>query len=223
MKFDPIHVKSKRKDLVKRIKLPKEMSVELAELIGIHFGDGSMSQTHNNKYRLTYTCNSLEKQYAKHIANLFKQLFDVSIKIKENKKKNCVDMYFYSKTLCAFFNTRLGIPYSPKTDLRIPEIVLSNNNYLAAFIRGLFDTDGCITIQKSGKYSYYLLKISTKHKTLADDISKALNILEIPAFISTKSHKTSVGFDVTVRNKNVTKFFKIVGSNNHKKRKKWGH
>ena len=211
-----------KKDKEKGLKLPKEMSEELAEFLGIHLGDGSMSKDYRYTYKVTYTCNSAEVQYAQYITDLFERLFNVRLRIVRDDKSHCVNLYYYSKTLCEFLNTVLGIPYGEKIDLRIPTLVQSDTKYSAAFIRGVFDTDGCFTTQKYGKYHYPLVKICTKHKRFANEIMEVLGNLGIPAFITRKMNMRYPAYDVVVRNKNVQKFIDIVGSHNIKNIKKWG-
>ena len=92
-------------------------------------------------------------------------------------------------------------------------------------MRGLFDTDGCIVLQKQDKYRYILLKICTKHNNFAKELHESLTILDIPSFITKKdtsvNNKTFTGYDVVVRNKNVAKFFEVVGSKNPRNFRKY--
>lgn len=222
MKFDLSQIQLNEKDVEKNLKLPNELSSELAELIGIHFGDGSMHKNYRYTYRLTYTSNISEKQYSEHINTLFKKIFNVSFRSKTDTNKNCIVLHFISKALCEFFNKILRIPYGSKSDLLIPVDILNKKEYLIAFVRGLFDTDGCITLQRQGKYEYVLIKICTKHKKLAKDLVEILKSLEIPSFVCTKFWGQNRGFDVVIRNKNAIKFFEIIGSSNSKNIKKWG-
>ena len=209
-------------DKKKGLKLPEEISEEFAEFLGIHLGDGSMSKDYRYTYKVTYACNSVEVQYAQHITDLFERLFGVRLRVIRDDKRHCVNLYYYSKTLCEFLNLVVGIPYGKKIDIRIPPLVMSNAKYATAFIRGVFDTDGCITTQRDKGYKYILAKICTKHKTFADDLHHTLLSLNIPAFACVKSGRNFFGYDVTIRNKNVIKFFEIVGSNNQKNIEKWG-
>lgn len=66
------------------------------------------------------------------------------------------------------------IPSGKKESLPIPQWIKENKTYLTFFIRGLFDTDGCVVLQKFGKYSYVLVKISMKDSNFAKDINWAL-------------------------------------------------
>ncbi|MBW3001666.1 hypothetical protein KY338_00730 [Candidatus Woesearchaeota archaeon] len=222
MKFDLSQIHFSEKDLEKKLRLPKEPSLELAEIMGIHFGDGSMHKEYRYTYRLSYTSNISEKQYSEHINKLFKKVFNVYFRSKIDTNKNCVVLRFISKALCEFFNKVLKIPYGSKNNLVIPKDILYKKEYLIAFVRGLFDTDGCITLQRQGKYEYVLIKICTKHKNLAKELVEILESLGIPSFICTKFWRQNKGFDVVIRNKNAIKFFEVVGSSNYKNIKKWG-
>ena len=223
MRFDLSDIKLSRKDRGKGLRLPKKMSRGLAELIGIHFGDGSMSNKYNYSYKIVYSCNIEERGYADYISESYKRSFKIDLKKYINKKKNCIDLTLYSKSLCTYLNEVLTIPFSPKNNLQIPFIILSDKEYLISFLRGLFDTDGCITVQKYGKYRYILIKICTKHKEFAHSLSlKIRSLLDISSFISMKCGRGHQGYDLTFRNKEAKKFYKTVGSNNPKNIEKWG-
>lgn len=220
MQFNTAHIKLSKRDIERSLKLPKIMSIDLAEIIGIHFGDGSM-QNYNYTHKIDYTSNIAEIQYIQHIGKLFKKVFNVNLQQYSDIKKNATVLYFNSKAICNFFNKKLQIPYSPKNNLQIPKI-LNKKEYKIAFLRGIFDTDGCITVQRQGKYRYTLIKICTKLKNLAQSIQHLLNQLDIPAFICTKNGRGFLVYDVVIRNKNTIKFFELIGSNNSKNIKKMG-
>ena len=80
-------------------------------------------------------------------------------------------------------------------------------------MRGLFDTDGCEVVQRSGKYKYNLLKICTKLKNFAEQINKSYESLGIESYICRKS----TGYDVVVRRRNsYNLFFDIIEPKNDK-------
>jgi len=201
------------------MKFPEQMSKELAELVGIHFGDGSLYKDKKYNYNLTYTGNlSKDGKFIDYVNSLFDMLFQVKLHKLVSKSKNSIGLRIRSKNLFYFFRDTLKVPAGKKEDLLIPYWIKSDKIFLTAFLRGLFDTDGCVVLQKFGKYKYILAKISTQHRDFAYDISKSLSILNIPSFVITKSNKVNnkifEGYDVVIRNKNVTQFFKIVGSKN---------
>ena len=53
----------------KKYQLPDKLTVELAELIGIHFGDGFMRVGKKKDYRLSYCFNINEMGYFKEYLN----------------------------------------------------------------------------------------------------------------------------------------------------------
>lgn len=215
MKIDK-KIKLNKKDLEKGLRFPLEISDELAELVGIHFGDGNMQNKFNYTYRLLYTCNISEKQYAIYIINKFKKLFNVALTVDERYDKSSIDLYIYSKSLCQFFNMELGIPYSPKENLKIPSLILNKKEHIVSFLRGLFDTDGCVILQRDRGYKYILTKISMKDKNFAKEILNSLSLVGIQSFITKKKDKRYCSYDVVMRNKHAKNFFKIIGSRNQK-------
>jgi len=218
MNFNNPKIKLNKKDLAKNIRFPTRMSVELAELIGIHLGDGSINKSCKSTYTISYTGNlKHDKEYMFYINELFKKIFNAKLSISINKKKNSYELRIRSKSLCQFMNIYLKLPFGRKTNLKIPSYIKNDPIYLKAFLKGLFDTDGCVTIQRQGKYAYSLVKICTKSKKFADEISTSFHSLNIPSFICKKRWKDFIGYDVVVRNRNIKKFFRIINSNNSRK------
>ncbi len=208
--FEPIEIEVTTSH-VKKVSLPKKMSNEIAEILGIHFGDGHMCKEHKSTYRLDYSFNSRDEDYAKYVNKLFFGIFNVNMKIHREKNKKAIGLYIHSKVICYFLNQRLGIGYGSKKDLRIPEYIRKNRTYLLMFIRGLFDTDGCFTIQKDKKYEYKLIKFKTKEKNLALDIKDALASLGIRSYIC----DCKPGYDTVIRNKeSYEEFLRIVQPKN---------
>jgi hypothetical protein len=133
MTFDNSDIKLMKKDLDKGLELPHQISNDLAEIIGIHFGDGYMTKKYRYTYKITYTCNLLEEQYVEHILNLFSKIFNISLKIYRIPDKGCFVLSVYSKALCDFFNKKLCVPYSPKNNLQIPPLLCQEKKYLVSF------------------------------------------------------------------------------------------
>lgn len=193
----------------------------MAEIIGIHFGDGCMD-IKNHSYRITYAINFSEKYYANYIFSLFETVFGIKLKSYIRLNRNCIELYYYSKLLCIYFNEFLEIPYSPKNNLLIPSFLKEDISLLIPFIKGVFDTDGCITTKK-GKYCYPMIKLTTKHRDFADQLSESLKILGITNCISKKKDNCGrMGFDVVINGKMCSNFMNKIGSNNLKNIQKWG-
>lgn len=212
MNFD-FDIKLSKSELNKGLILPKLMSKELAEIIGIHFGDGYLQIKPQRYYRIYHSFNMRDREYTTHVKNLFYYIFNVNMSIEERINRNTLSLYLHSKGLCTFFSKVLKIPAGPKKVLSIPYYIKSNKEFLKCFLRGLFDTDGCIVTQIMVKYQYKLIKICTKLDTFAEEIKAALKSLQIEAYIS---HKKT-GYDVTVRKKDsFNRFIELIEPKNNK-------
>jgi intein/homing endonuclease len=154
-----------------------------------------------------------DRKYMKHISRLVFKLFNTKPNILVHPSKNSICLRLRSKKLFSFYMS-LGIPSGTKKRLVIPKFIRNSKFYLCSFLRGLFDTDGCVTFQKFGKYKYPLVKITNKDLAFSKDLVIAFNSLKIPSFLTIKKYKNKDYYDVVIRNKNVYLFSTKIGSNN---------
>jgi intein/homing endonuclease len=128
---------------------------DLAELMGIHIGDGCISE--NDRYSEYYLGGDITEEKEYHdtwVGPLFnrkimQRLFKRDVNYKEHPKVGVYGFYIFDKKLVDFFNKELGIKSGPKINMGIPQRVISNNHLLKRFIRGLFDTDGSLYFDKN--------------------------------------------------------------------------
>ncbi|MAG53029.1 MAG: hypothetical protein CMH62_03645 [Nanoarchaeota archaeon] len=137
-------------DKIKGLKFPNKLVPKLAEEIGIHIGDGFLS---NKKKEYRLKGSKEEKDYYDNfIKKLYKELFNININLKEYETTYGFEIY--SKALWVFKNKVLKIPAGRKNSIEFPKIINVNDiEILASFIRGLFDTDGCVNF--TSRYGYY--------------------------------------------------------------------
>ena len=225
MKFDVSKNKFSNLDLERGLRLPNLMSDNLAELIGIHLGDGSLYQDSNYNYNITYAGNlKKDKDYMEYIDFLFFRLFNVHMKKLIDKNKSSIELRYRSKLLFNFLKYSLKLPTGRKTNLTIPKYITNNKIYFIKFLRGLFDTDGCLIIQKYNKYKYLRIKITSKFRNFLEEIQLNLRLLEIDSYINKKETDGHIGYDVVITGKDVDKFILLIGSKNSRninKIKKW--
>jgi len=147
-------------------------SKNLAELIGIILGDGSMQRFPRTE-RLVITCNASEKQYVKHIYNLIKKVFSKNPSLTVRKREKAIDISLYQ---CNISN-RLEIPFGNKirNAVSIPEWIYKTKIYTIACLKGLFETDGCFQRDDSN-YAQYI-EVKSYCKQLRKDIYKSLLLL----------------------------------------------
>ena len=66
------------------------------------------------------------------------------------------------------------MPSGKKGEINIPEEIQNNSYLLLVCIRGIFDTDGCVALQRDRKYTYPFISISTTSKTLSQTVKENL-------------------------------------------------
>ena len=194
-------------------------SHDLAEIIGIHFGDGQMNYEKNYTHRISYSCNLNDKQYYNYLIILFRNVFNIKLKTYKAETKSEMRLYFISKNLCKFLNER-GIPVSPKNSLIVPDWIQRDKIFTSSFIRGLFDTDGCVVIPKKNTFPSYL-KITNKDKNFLIQVQLLLLHLGIDTKIYMKGGKY-LGYDLVIKRRvDCVNFFQIIKPRNQKHIKKW--
>ena len=170
-------VKCSKSDLNKGIKLPTSITPELAEEIGMHFGDGFLSA---RKYDYRLKGNQIDEReyYSIYIAPLFKKLYNINVKLKDFDRSFGFEIY--SKALWEFKTKVIGIKPGKKYGITFPEILKVNNiKILGAFLRGLFDTDGSTGFKtKYGYKNYYPeITLALTSKRLIKDVAIILFML----------------------------------------------
>ena len=157
-------IKLSRQDILKNIKLPSEMSPELAEEIGTHLGDGCLSL--NRNYFSVKTNKKEEDYMVNFLFPLYKKLYNLDLKLM--RLPSVIGFEVYSRALFDFKNKVLKIPYGNKVEkIEVPNVITESKNkkVYRAFIRGLFDTDGCVNIIKSKK-NYPVITFTIKSEKL---------------------------------------------------------
>jgi DNA-binding transcriptional regulator WhiA len=199
---------------MEKIVLPN-INEELAEIIGAVIGDGTIPNSKNYNYALSIYGNAnKDVEYINYLKNQFKKLFCIDMKISY-APNNSLYIRKGSKQLCEFFVNNLGFNYGPKTNIDIPNFIKTDETFSKMCIRGIFDTDGCMTVQKFSKYKYPLIKLTTKSHALACSLKDLLRTLTFNAFISIKKRKPNIIYDVVIKGfYQVEKFYSIIGSSN---------
>ena len=200
---------------ITKIRKP-ELSEELAEVVGAFIGDGSMPLTNTNDY-VIYISGNLQKdyQYLGYLKGLFKKLFELDTNFTTYPTTNTMWIKYCSINLCEFFIETFGFSYGPKGHIDIPDTIKSDLRLAKACIKGIFDTDGCVTVQRDGKYRYPLVKITTTSPPLARNLKELLLAMGLRPFICDKCSKNTPCYDVVVKGvEQVQRFSEVIGSNN---------
>ncbi len=131
---------------IKDILVPK-LDENLAEFIGIHLGDGTLTK---NFIRI-FGDSRYDSSYFAYVSNLVKNLFGFSPFLRfdrgRDNKKHTMYLELCSKKLCDFLHIHFEMPYGNKMtgNAKIPKRILSNRRLAIACLRGLVDTDGSLS------------------------------------------------------------------------------
>jgi len=187
----------------------------LAELTGIMFGDGCLSQT-GGKYIVYISGHKIDdfEYHSKITKILFKRLFNKNIIIKFRNSENTLFIRFSDKEIFYRFKF-IGMPVGRKyQNLTLPSMC-EREMLFAAFMRGLFDTDGCIIFSKQHKeISYYpRIEISSESKSFLLEILERLRRKGFYGSVSNKGR----GYRLELPGfKNLDSWLKMIGSHNPK-------
>lgn len=236
IKYNEIIPKFSYNDIKRELKVPKYLTKSLAEEMGIHLGDGSLGI-----YRNKFAINSYLK-YAYHIAGsyddeeyfrlfvipLMKELYNIRSHFYKSNKEKSIALSYQSKGLLYFKNS-IGLPIGKKIDINIPKLIL-NSEFKLDFIRGLFDTDGCLTFLKRHKKVHYYprIDICSQSYNLITQISKILEKEGFRFFVS-YNYISPAGNGTLCRTsriflngqKNLFKWMKKIGTSNPKNKIKF--
>jgi DNA-binding transcriptional regulator WhiA len=162
------------------IQLPMH-SCELAELLGVLLGDGSI--TH---FQIWVTLGIKEMAYAKYVSALIQQVFGGTpkISIRGNGYK---DVYLGSTVATNWLFNEGLVHNKVLSQVGVPPWIFEREDYMESFVRGFFDTDGSIYKLRHG------LQISLTNFSLPllSALQKMLEILRYhPSAIS--SHKVYI-------------------------------
>lgn len=201
---------------LKEINIPQRNAL-LAEFLGILIGDGHLS-----KYQVEITTNSLtDLQHAKFIKKVLYDLFQVKSKITLRKNENSVSIVASSKKLVEVLNY-YGMPMGNKIKkgLKVPPWISKKSQFKKHFIRGLFDTDGSVYVdrhtRKNKTYVHAGWTITSYADKLRQDI---VHILEELGFSPTcRESQKSVYIR---RQDDIRRYFKDIGSSNPKHIKRY--
>lgn len=205
------------KDKLRKLKIPDKMTPELAEEIGIHLGDGSMNVYGKGYlYSLEGHYNDDKDYYQNHIAHLMKELYNLDVRLRERKCAGVYGFQIGSKGLISFKKS-LGLPLGPKKNIEIPKIILNaEKEIISSFIRGFFDTDGGIYLEKKNKKLYPRIQIVNYSNKIMFQLREVLkNIFKFNLCLYLDKN-TNVYRIIIRGDDNFEKWMERIGTNNQK-------
>lgn len=162
-------------------RIPRRITASLAEILGRHAGDGSITKS---THTIALTANN--KKFAELSKMDFKNVFGLLAKVR--KERTYWMTKINSLALTLIFNKIFGMPIGKKSDtVRIPKIIRESDIICkTAFLRGLIDTDGSVFLNKQGKP---VLEIYSNSKQLLLDSQEIIALLGVEAKLNSRMKK----------------------------------
>jgi len=184
------------------IKLPKYLNEKFLYFAGLIAGDGDIKPTPAG-YSIRFSNKELRGKFK----SLAEELFGI-------EPKEGLRITRFNSEIIARILSRLGIPESPKSNkIDINEIVFSlPNRELAAFIRGLFDSRGKITIKDNDS--------SIEFHSTSEKLAKKLQLALLRFGIIAHIIKCNDQHIIRISGENIKKFAALIGSEHPKKKNK---
>jgi len=207
-----------------------EKTQKHAELIGLHFGDGSVIQrkgTDRLRFQLRGDATADREHYEQFVIPLCNELVGYpllghAVNTVFDKNRNCFGISLESSKLLEFFQA-LEIPIGKKGELPIPEWIKANAEFSKAFVRGLFDTDGGIYFKKNNTAKSQWpqvinMSIVSTSETLILETAEILRKLEIKHYVTSFMPRKGnlVAYRIGIFKPRVTDFMDRIGSHNPK-------
>ncbi len=200
--------------VLRRIKFPRR-SEELAELLGIFMGDG-----HVGEYQSSVTTNSeTDIAHALFVQRLIRKLFAVPVRLRFRSKVSACELVTSSKEVCRFLQEQgMSSGNKVRDGVEIPPWIQENERYAKAFVRGLFDTDGCVYLDrhryKDQVYKNVGIAFTNRTLSLLEFFKKRLEALGMRPTQKTR-------FTVFLRREEeIRRYFKTIGTSNPKHRRR---
>ena len=185
------------------ISVPEKIDEELAELLGLLLGDGSLKPTSVHFY-------NNDEELLSRVEYLFNKLFDVEpereyARTVKSVKVNC-------KALRDLLIS-LGFPERSKSvSCCIPrEVLKSGEDVIAAFIRGYYLADG--------SFSKYEVEIGTSSQEMSSDLAYALTSIGIPPRLASRETDSSKSYRLRISGEELENFYKRTATDHEKYKK----
>jgi DNA mismatch repair protein MutS len=183
---------------LKRYHLPTELAPELAYILGLLLGDGTL--TYRNYVALTSGDPSIVDEFARVVQEVF------GYSVQRVAREHHYDCRIGSRQIRLFLE-ELGLGYVTATAKCVPVCILAApKGVVRAFLQGLFDTDG--TADQKGNVS-----LSTSSSEMAHQVHCLLLNFGIVASLQTKKgvHSVNPAYQVSIYGVEAARFYTTIG------------
>ena len=136
-------------------------------------GDGNLSNPNGRAIRLRITCDKKYKNIIRNIRASIQRLLPKNKVSIVNRKENCIDISCYSNKWKIFLDWKVGCGSKHEQKICVSTWIKANKAYSKACLKGLFETDGSIYLDRGYKMASFVTTIPT----LANDVMKMISDL----------------------------------------------
>lgn len=203
----------------RKFDINQPLTEDICEFLGAFAGDGF-----TNKYNRHYFTGFAGDRrydwdyYQTKIIPIAKKYFNIE-KQTIREKDNSMWVTFHCKLLHELITGRFAMPAGEKWNkVLVPlEIMEGKIEHKAAFVRGIFDSDGCVFFDKRTIYKepYMRVDITMVNVPILTQLNQILNELSIESKVLGNGKHLQI-----TSKKDVRKFFEKIGSSNERHRTK---
>ena len=202
--------------------LPNRWSEGLAELTGHLIGDGWLTDVQTG---WVYGRDDIDDGLADAHEGLLREL--VGGASRQQMENNTIQLRVGSEAVRQLFRG-IGVTTARAHDKRVPEAIFTGPvEVQAAFLRGLFGADGCVS-RKSGNRGYHYVGLGSRSEALLRDVQRLLStfgvrcrIYEISGSVNVKfayervngtvvEYQSRQGFDLRITGKDLERFAETI-------------
>ncbi len=177
------------------LKLNLEPSESLSYILGVIEGDGCVTKNKNSGHYYT-NLNAIDKdfvdEFERHLRNIgFTKIQRSTVKYENEGRKNQYVVRAYSKYFYDWY-------WNLDKYKSYIKMFKSNHDYMAMFLKGMFDSEGCVEIiySKRRNPKSAFIHISNTNEKLIDLCCKFLESLDIQYRLELKKRKNDNKKDV---------------------------
>lgn len=202
-------LKYPKKSHRKPISIPPE-SEELAELMGIEFGDGGIS----TPWQIVITLNSLlDREFSQYVKSLVQGLFQTEVVIREREGHRLLVVCSSTNVLEYLVEKGAVRGNKIRQQFDMPPWIGRNLRFQRAFVRGLVDTDGCLYIHKHTVLGHHYSNLGFCFTSYSLPLIQPVGKIFIKNGI--EPHITDKGQRIYLYNaKSVVKYLDVFGTSN---------
>jgi hypothetical protein len=179
----------------------------LAYIIGVAMGDGNLSNPNGRAVRLRVSCDARYKNLIDNITLSIQKILPKNKVATIKRINNCVDISCYSNEWENLLDWKAKNGSKEAQKISIPDWIKNNKKYSVLCLKGLFETDGSIYIDRK----YLMVNFVTIIPTLAGDVMEIITNLGFKPNMQTRKERNEK-IKHTIRiSKNTQEFINLVG------------